>query len=45
MLRKNGFELVIGDPNGGAGTEHAEKVYLAAQPISKETVFDFRGEY
>ncbi|KAG8948328.1 hypothetical protein FRC04_009824 [Tulasnella sp. 424] len=40
MLRKNGFEIAL-KPTASGGRE---RVHLVAQPISKNTVFDFRGE-
>jgi hypothetical protein len=44
VLRRNGFELVVGGSIEIEEEENSsEKVYLCAQPVSKETVFDFRG--
>lgn len=43
VLRKNGFEInVVGGDDGES--EERERVYLTAQPISKSTVFDMKGE-
>lgn len=38
VLRMNGFEVVV-DENADVG----ERVKLAAQPVSRETVFDVGG--
>jgi hypothetical protein len=40
VLRRNGFEMEIDDspPDGGS------RLKLLAQPVSKATVFDMRGE-
>lgn len=45
VLRRNGFELILGDSNEDTEDEQSEQVFLSAQPVSKDTVFDFRGEY
>lgn len=42
ILKANGFEVDIDEemPPG-----RGERVKLVAMPVSKETVFDYRGEY
>jgi len=42
ILRSNGFEVEIDeDQVPGRG----ERIKLSAMPVSKETTFDFKGEY
>lgn len=41
VLRANGFEVAVDEEKApGRG----ERVRLVAMPVSKETVFDFKGE-
>ena len=42
ILRSNGFEVAVDeDKPPGRG----ERISLLAMPISKETIFDFKGQY
>lgn len=41
ILRKNGFEIVLKPAAPG----ERDRVHLVAQPVSKRTVFDFKGQW
>ena len=42
VLRRNGFEIDIEDV--GDSSEERGRLRLVAQPVSKSTVFDLKGE-
>lgn len=47
ILRQNGFEIAVKGGDNDVDDEESEvreRVYLVAQPVSKSTVFDMKGE-